>query len=227
MGRPRLSIAVLMLAVMILAADCAVVRSALTTFRHSPSLPVFLIGAVPVADALTVGLLFLGSRLRRHGVVHPFLTGFVASGLAAMLLYALTFLVAPEAVMAAARELVRPAFDSLKRLGVPSDDRTPAGLVVGYLAEVGSILTVFSLPQLLGAAAGGWVARRLGIALVRRVPGLPGEGAGGEAPAPGVRETAGDPSEPLPPGGCEEPGGLRGASRSGVSTSRQGARPGP
>jgi hypothetical protein len=172
---PRLSIAWLMLAVIVLAADCALLRAALTAFGGSASIPVFLIGAVPVADALAVGLLLIGLRLRRDGRAGPFLCGFVAAGMAAALLYALAFILGPEAVMAAARELLRPVFDVLSRASLPWNDRIPVGVgqVVGIAIEVGAIFLVFSTPQLLLAVLGGWAARRLGIGLVRCPPGAP------------------------------------------------------
>ena len=153
----RVSMATMMGAVATAALDFWVMRS---LDPGSPDmLPHFLFatGVMPVASLLMLVGLISAPRLFRSGELSSFVIGFEALGWTAVFAFVTcysiatkTFMEGAEAVAATCRPFL---IDYLKDL--------PAW--AGWAFEFGFASILFSLPQLLLALLGGWLAHRVGI----------------------------------------------------------------
>jgi hypothetical protein len=158
MKPPRVSIATLMAAVMLIAIDCAALRLLRT---DKSVVAVAFSGILPMASLLAGGLVLLVRGLWRQGECHPFLVGFEAFGVAALGLCFAWYALAFDSLVAYADAALTP-LDA----GMPEWQYTSA------------LSVALTWPQLLVASAGGWLTCRIGIVLARRGGGLrPGESA--------------------------------------------------
>src|SRR4051812_19204933 len=112
MRRPRLSVAASMVVVLLVAVDCATVRSPLSGRPQSEAL--LLLGGLPMANLLVVGLLALSSRHPARGASR-YLVGFEVVGWAAFFVYGFAALHFTGPL----HEVVRQAVGTLKPLGSP------------------------------------------------------------------------------------------------------------
>ena len=135
MKPPRVSIATLMAAVMLIAIDCAVLRSLRT---DTSFVAVASSGILPMASLLAGGLVLLVRGLWWRGECHPFLVGFEAFGVAALGLYVAWYMLAVESLAAYVEAVLSPL-----------DARTPGWLSTSALS------VALTWPQLLLASVGG------------------------------------------------------------------------
>ncbi len=164
MRMPLISPAALIPIVAVVAVDCAWLRHHFTT--DAPALR-FLWPAGADWD-FELGLLGMSTVLalvailtpRRRAAKRPFLAGFMASGSAAMVAYVACCWLFEEAVSEAMRNVTDIFLDSLPRsvyqynTGRP----LPVELIPPLVALIAAALT---LPQLVVALAGGWLAWRI------------------------------------------------------------------
>src|SRR3954464_13196964 len=97
MRRPRISIAGLMIVVVVVALNCAAIQ---TLFRlmGGPRAEPLIIGALPMANILAIGIVRLGRSRRWAGRSRLFLLGFVAGGISAMIYFIASALSDPAGV---------------------------------------------------------------------------------------------------------------------------------
>jgi hypothetical protein len=147
----RHSIPGLMTLVLLAALDCTAVRTPLS--GRSVTDVMLLLGALPMANVLVVGLLPLlhGRAGRGQGGLEriPGLIGFEAVGSAALLGYTVAAFKHADLL----RDVVANALASLRPLGNPT-----------FLSAVVATLL---LPQLALALLGGWAVKRHGIGVTR------------------------------------------------------------
>src|SRR5262249_2499982 len=105
MKPPRVSIATLMAAVMLVAVDCAAMRLLRT---DKSVVAVAFSGVLPMASLLAGGVVLLVRALWRQGACHPFLVGFEAFGVAALGLYLAWYALAFDSLVAYADTLLTP-----------------------------------------------------------------------------------------------------------------------
>jgi hypothetical protein len=153
MRPPRFSIAVLMGAVLIAALDALLFR-ALIDDQTGSAAKVAIVGILPMATILLVGLLLMTRRGMRRAGDRPSLIGFEVYGWAAVFLFAVGALIWPDSMMAYV-EVVLSALIWL--IGDTSSlERYP--IVAGAL-EIGALAIALTAPQLLLALLGGRRAR--------------------------------------------------------------------
>jgi hypothetical protein len=150
----RISMAMLMGAVAVAAVDFWVIRS---VEMSSVMQFFFATGAMPVASLLIVIGLVSVPQLLRSGEISPFVIGFEAAGWMAVFGFIAWYSVAPEY----AADCVQPIAEAI-RPPRATHFRALSDLP-GLLLEFGVIATLFSLPQLLLALLGGWLAHRVGL----------------------------------------------------------------
>jgi hypothetical protein len=144
---PRFRIAWLMVFVAIAALDFRAIRavSDIRSRTNNNGIDILVLGALPMANVLAVGLL---TSLRRRGH-RPFLLGFEAFGAAALVLYiALVGFFAEEAVMPYLYLILKPL------------ERT-IGLHTPIFYSITAVM--LGLPQLAFALIGGVLSRQVGI----------------------------------------------------------------
>jgi hypothetical protein len=162
-ARPRFSLASIGLAVLILAIDFALFKSAMLSDDGEPwRLLVFLL--VPVIDALLIVLY----RLRRPKRRTAGAVGFVAAGaLATAALIAVGVLGGGSWIYvysAIERPIALPILNGLTRLLGNAAMRTiPMELTMIIFLEFLLPMTLVSIPPLFAGLVGGWIARRLVI----------------------------------------------------------------
>ena len=157
MRAPRFRLVWLMVAVAIACIDFAAIR-ALFGLRASSAGVLLLVGALPMANVLMVGILIAEQRPRSR----PFLLGFEVFGAIALALY--IYLATPSSGDADGPivSYVRFVTDSLNAVIRPYQPvvRAAIGLLVGVTVIVG--------PQLVFALIGGFLSYRLKITVTRR-----------------------------------------------------------
>jgi hypothetical protein len=141
----RVSVGMIMAIVVLLAAQFAVVRHFL--FREGYLSALYII---PVVTVLGLGALFVARDLYREGETTPFLVGFEFIG-GAMLCYTVQLSPIWVRFTIPVAELITAQLPLLR--GV-----RPAGRLL--------VLALCSVPILLLALAGGWLATRIGLTLV-------------------------------------------------------------
>jgi hypothetical protein len=147
---PRFRIAWVMVAVAIAALDFAAIRA----LPGYPSGELVLLGALPMANVLAVGLL-IGLR---HRGSRSFLLGFEVFGVMALALYVVLAGFSPGRVI----DYLELLLDPIRRtIGL---DRTVA--LIATIYPVGVVM--LGLPQLAFALIGGFLSRRFKITVTRR-----------------------------------------------------------
>jgi hypothetical protein len=177
MRRPRISIRMLMAVVLIVAADAAALRSLAAEFRTNDSVMypnarptplmffieffphqrVCALGLLPMANVLVFGLLSLFRNVRSGGRAHTFLVGFEVSG-------AVVFFLVGGYLLSNSYTLLSIYGKTLLR-HLPFEDqiRNMSPDAIGFWIWS----TLCTLPQLLLAVTGGWIAtKKLRVALV-------------------------------------------------------------
>ena len=157
----------MVLAVTLVALDCAALRFAYEGDFTSGLQPVLVVVAIPVVDALIVAsLLLLPGRSRSHET-RSFLWGFAATGFISLSTFAMGITIWPNRVIRPGRRhLAGPIIVLLHRTGLAEDGRTSQGAMFNKLFEVVAIFISFSGPLLLVALIGGAITRMLWLAKV-------------------------------------------------------------
>ena len=151
MRLPRFRIAWVMVAVAIAALDFAAIRA----LPGSPSGELVLLGALPMANVLAVGLL-IGLR---HRGSRPFLLGFEAFGVMALAFYiALTGFSPHPGVISYLDLLLQPTSRTIGT-GRP-------GVLIAIICSIAVVM--LGLPQFTFALIGGFLSRRFKITVTRR-----------------------------------------------------------
>ena len=154
MKRPRISIAGLMAAVALVAIDIAVVQSIYPEPKSELQF-FYAFGVLPMATVLILLGAFSAPNLVRGGSVSPFVFGFEAVGWVVVFIFISAYTIAPNAFS-------EYGFAMLASIASPFNaylEESPnwAQVSVG----IGIATAVLTLPQLLLALLGGWLARRL------------------------------------------------------------------
>jgi hypothetical protein len=150
---PRFSIASIMAVIGIVAIDFAAIRAML----GYPELGLFVLGVVPMANALAVGIL-IGQQ--RPGS-RPFLIGFEAFGVMAMALFVAFASTAPVGY--------GPINSYLALLILPMDKIiSPDRPLVYFPIACFVIVVMLAWPQVAFALLGGFLSRRYEITISRR-----------------------------------------------------------
>jgi hypothetical protein len=154
---PRFRIAWLMVAVAIVAINFAAIRAALG-LPAGPPVALLLVGALPMANVLLVGILVARQSPRRR----PFLLGFEVFGAVAMALYIHSVTSSPPEVDGPIVSYLLLVLGPLNSVIVGNRPfvRGAIGVSVGVLMLVG--------PQLAFALIGGLLSRRFNITITRR-----------------------------------------------------------
>jgi hypothetical protein len=163
MGHFRFSISALMAVVLLVALDCLAFNTLLDRplfHRHLSEL--IVVGALPMANILAVGLIRLLTERNMRSLTRPFLVRFEVIGGVALLLFLASSCLATDLLHDGVEHALRPL--SL-RPGNP-------------LFLVGAV-TLLLLPQLALASVCGWLVRTYRIVVERRP-------AGKEPPLPEV-----------------------------------------
>jgi hypothetical protein len=152
---PCFRIAWIMVAVAIIAVDFGAIRAA-TGAGTWLAVGLLLVGALPMANVLVVGMLIARQRLRSR----PFLLGFEGFGAIALALYIYLATSSPLSPLSAEGPIesyLRLAFDPLNAVIRPYGPfvRSAIQLLVGVLMLIG--------PQLVFALIGGFLSRRFTI----------------------------------------------------------------
>ncbi len=149
---PRFRIAWVMVAVAIAALDFTAIRMA--SDRIIPSSELLGLGALPMANVLTIGLLIGQRRLGSR----PFLLGFEAFGAMALALYVVLAAFSPQKVNDYLELLLDPIRTTI---GL---DRTVALIATIYPVAV----AMLGWPQLAFALTGGFLCRQFRITITPR-----------------------------------------------------------
>jgi hypothetical protein len=157
MKAPRVRIAWIMIGVAIAALDFGAIRAFLDPRMNGPGRPpgiLLLLGALPMTNVLAVGML-IGQR---RPASRPFLLGFEAFGVTALVLFIALAICFP-------REVVIPYFAPFvapveRFIGPGRPFYIPIGGLVVAVVLVG--------PQMVFALVGGFLSRRFKVIIVRR-----------------------------------------------------------
>jgi len=152
MRRLRVSIAVLMAAVLALAVNLATIR-AVDDGLNSETIELCLIGSLPMIDALAIASLMMARGLWRGGGCRLSLAGFVAVGGVTTPLFLASIVLFPDAYEAALTGPLTLIDNAFAGMGVAPTGTTVMALVY---AAVGVLLAPIQfVPALLGA----WLGR--------------------------------------------------------------------
>jgi hypothetical protein len=157
--RPRFPIAGLMAAVAAVAVNLAVFRSFDDTANYGLAKGCFAAGVMPAASTLVVLALISGRELFRGGRLPPFVCGFEAFGWTAVFAFITCYSIAPSVLVA----YIEPFYGFARRLVVPHFVGSPRWLAA--FGELGFGTALCSLPQLIIAMFGGWLAQKVGLTL--------------------------------------------------------------
>ena len=150
---PRFRIAWFMVFIALAALDFQVIRA--MPEIGPPTSELLVLGALPMANVLTVGLL-IGQR--RPGS-RPFLLGFEAFGVMALALYVALVSFSPQTVV---NPYLKPL---LQPITITIGQNRPV-VLIATLGFVGVVM--LSLPQLTFALMGGLLSRRYRITITKR-----------------------------------------------------------
>lgn len=159
---PRLSIASIGFAVLVLALNFAVVRDVFVDDWDEDG-RAFVLLLLPMLNILLIGVY----RLRRAECRTPGAIGFLAAGSVATVLVFASCLLAPEAVGSMLRAVGRPIAMAIRnglarQFGNAAMQGVTVRIAVGIGFEILLPAALFNLPPLAVALAGGWFARRFG-----------------------------------------------------------------
>jgi hypothetical protein len=149
---PRFGIAWLMVLVALVALNFAAIRavSDIRTHTNNHGIAILALGAIPMANVLTVGILIVQHRRGNR----PFLVGFEVCGAAALVLYlALVGFFAEESVMPYLYLVLKPLVRSI-------------GLHIPVFYAITAVMLGF--PQVVFALIGGFLSRKCCITITRR-----------------------------------------------------------
>ncbi len=152
----------LMAAVVLAAANCAVLRVSVVAGAISSLLALALL---PMLDVLLPGILVTASQLRRQGACHAFLAGFEVFGWAAVLVFT-EFCLSPsafDALSAYLQAVIAPLERLHESWGMKYDPESTFQELYG-LAICSAVL---SFPLLIAGLLGGCLAWASGITLAR------------------------------------------------------------
>jgi hypothetical protein len=151
---PRIAIAEVMILVGLVAIDCR----AIVAFRPGQDLTVglILLGGLPMANALAIGLLLLRRRFPQQEIRH-FLLGFEVAGAIALFLVVTSSAMFPLPLATHLNSVFRVVGHVHTMVG--TDMRQPVRDVIEYTL----VMAYIAVPQLILALIGGWVARRVPI----------------------------------------------------------------
>ncbi len=175
MRRLRFSVVFLMMISAVIALDMAVMRS---LFRHATgsnqmvylvpidgtnSIPfaTLALGVLPMASLLVLAAIFQVPKIRRTGTVSGFWLGFETFGWLAVFLFMVGASLSPAAVQ---KYLIMVAGPVLSPLFGFMGNESVQSLADGI--ELATATTLLVLPELLIAAAGGWLLGRAGTRIV-------------------------------------------------------------
>jgi hypothetical protein len=152
---PRLRIASIMLVVVIAALDCAVIR-VLLGFRSLMG-ELLILGALPMANVLSVGLLIFQRRPGNR----PFLLGFLPFGAMALALYVAMAMSFPREIVISC---MTPVSNYLERIIGPQRP------LLFIPVQTVALLVMPGLPQVVFALIGGLLSREfiMTIRIARR-----------------------------------------------------------
>jgi hypothetical protein len=153
MKPPRFRIAWVMVTVAIAAFDFMVIRR-LVDYR-TPTGDFLLLGALPMADVLAIGML-VGQR---RPVSRPFLLGFVAFGAMALAVFVAGAIFFTEELVMSYLALV------LRSMVTIIGQRPPVVLIPIWFS---CAIIMLGLPQVAFALVGGFLSRRFKVIIVRR-----------------------------------------------------------
>jgi hypothetical protein len=150
--RPRVSIAGMLAALIVIALNLAVMRSVDPNSLYSLHHFLFACGIFPMASLLILLAVIWAPAPLRGQRIPAFLIGFEVFGAAAVFAFLAYYSLATSEVLAFTSvfgDLIRPVV-------VPYLDAAPAW--TGMVVELVCTTLLFSLPQLLLALLGGWLA---------------------------------------------------------------------
>lgn len=156
MKLPRFSIAWVMTIIIVAALDFAVIRAFLG--MESDIGVLMVVGAMPMASLLLLGIPSLAWKFSGRGKPHPFLIGFEAVGWPTVLFYTVSTILFPGSL---AEDIVAVM------LWLPIDFNTP--FWKSWWASAGCEAFLLLMPQLVPALIGGWLTQRFEIRIsIRR-----------------------------------------------------------
>ena len=160
MTRPRISMRALLFAVLLIAADCAIIRLGIAAMTGGIGLVFGLFGVLPMANLLAIGAYRLVSR-RAAG--RRFLIGFELSGLVVILvLFNLCLMIDEKWLLSYDSWMIDKVDNSL--IGQYVQRHAKDGYARSISQGIGVLAFYTSLtapPQLLASLLGGWVVHRI------------------------------------------------------------------
>ena len=156
---PRLSIRTMIVLVLVIAADCAVLRYVLGGAVERPGIEFGILGVLPMVNVLALGLY----RISHRGDGLPFLIGFEAFGLLAVSIFAGCFIITPVDWLTGLDRAIFGffmGFEPYRALRTHADSSLSARSSVVAIGLT-SIAALFTPPQLLIALAGGFLFRAI------------------------------------------------------------------
>lgn len=162
MKAPRITLASIGMAILILAIDFAIVRAAF--LNDGPDTwPFFALLLLPMINVLLIKLYRLRRRARRTAGA----LGFTIAGSAGTITLFLAGLIAPGTILNLFRAIYRPiALASIRGLtrllGNAAMQSWPMELTRALAFEILLPIAMFCAPLLIVAVLGGWLARRAG-----------------------------------------------------------------
>jgi ABC-type antimicrobial peptide transport system permease subunit len=163
MTTPRFSIQALAFAVLILAADCAILRLAMSVSGSALGLVFALFGSLPMAHALAIILYRLATRPDSR---RPFLIGFALAGLAVILASFNLGTTADDRALFNLNQWLNNIADSSPLAHGRLSSKSSAVETLAFMVSYFSVLALLTaLPQFLCALLGGWLGRRIAASL--------------------------------------------------------------
>lgn len=159
MKAPRLSLAAIGIAILILAVDLAVARVALFG-SDSEYWANFALCLLPIINILMIGLY----RLRRSERRTAGALGFMLAGLAGTFVVFALCLIAPKTAWGMFNATTTTVFQGMTQIfGYAVVHNGAMDLIVGIGLEFPFPMTFFCAPPLVAACFGGWLTKRLGM----------------------------------------------------------------
>lgn len=159
MIRPRMGIIGIMLAVAMFAINLTVMKSWVPVQYLDLSRLLYATGILPTSSVLLFAAVLAIRELASRGTVSPFLVGFLSAGCPAVFVFVSAASIAPQWVSDVGQGFFLFTLPFLRNQFELSPIQTWAMAVCSLL----SIL--FSIPQLIVAILGGWIATKLGLTI--------------------------------------------------------------
>ena len=175
MTTPRFSLQALAFAVLILAADCAILRFALSISGSTLVFVFALFGSLPMAHALAVILYRLATRPDSR---RPFLIGFELGGLAAILASFKSWTTADDQALVTLNLWLYGIAASSPLAHGRLSSNSSAVETLAFMVSYFSVLALLTtLPQFLCGLLGGWLGRLIAASLQPAILPEPEPGA--------------------------------------------------